>query len=138
MIYKVIVDTVVAIHLIWIIFMLAGFVLTIRGFWRQEFFNRWLFRTLHLGGIIFVGILGLLGKYCPLTVWENALQARYDPSLVYPGSFMIHYVEKLLYPGVHPLVIQIPTTLIAVFTVIVFIFRPPEKIRKAWEILFVK
>ena len=137
MIYKVLADTIVVIHLIWIIFMLAGFVLTVRGFWRKGFFNRWVFRTLHLCGIFFVGILGLLGKYCPLTVWENALLARYDPSLVYPGSFIIHYVEKLIYPGVHPLIIQIPTTFIAVFTLVVFVFRPPEKIRKALEILFV-
>ena len=49
---------------------------------------------------------------------------------------MIHYVERLIYPSVHSLVIQIPTTLIAVFTVIVFLFRPPEKIKKVLEILF--
>ena len=137
MIYKLLADTLVAIHLKWILFMLAGFVLTVRGFWRKGFFDRWLFRTLHLCGIVFVGILGLLGRYCPLTIWENALRERCAQRLVYPGSFIIHYIEKIVYPSVHPLIIQVPTTFIAVFTVAAFVFRPPEKTRKALKNLFV-
>jgi hypothetical protein len=52
---------------------------------------------------------------------------------VYPGSFIVHYVEKLVYPEVNPLIIQIPTIIIAAFTVVVFIIRPPAKIKRMFR-----
>lgn len=129
MIYKILADTIVLMHFAWILFMLWGFILTLRGFLHKEFFERWLFRTFHLIGIAYVSVLAIMGKYCPLTIWENTLRAKYDHPLTYAGSFTIHYIEKLVYPDINPLIIQIPTTFIAVFTVVVFIIRPPEKIR---------
>ncbi len=130
MLYRILADLIVVVHLAWILFMLEGFILTLRGFFHKEFFERWLFRTAHLLGIAYVSTLALMGRYCPLTVWENTLRAKYDPSLNYPGSFMIYYFEKFVYPDVNPLIIQIPTTFIAVFTVVVFIIKPPEKIKR--------
>ena len=117
-------------HFAWILFMLWGFILTLRGFLHKEFFERWLFRTFHLFGIAYVSVLAIMGKYCPLTIWENTLRAKYDPSLTYPGSFMVRYAEKFVYPDINPLFIQIPTTFIAIFTVAVFIIRPPKKIKR--------
>ena len=127
--YRLLADLIVVVHFAWILFMLVGFILTLRGFFHKEFFERWLSRTLHLFGIAYVSILAMMGKYCPLTIWENTLRAKYDPSLTYAGSFMIHYIEKLVYPDINPLIIRIPTTFIAVFTVVIFIIRPPAKIR---------
>lgn len=128
MFYKILADIIVITHFAWLLFMLLGFILTLRGIFHKEFFDRWLFRTLHLLGIAYVSLLAIMGKYCPLTLWENVLRAKYDPSLTYPGSFMIHYAQELLYPDINPLIIRIPTTFIAVFTVIVFIIRPPKRI----------
>ena len=128
--YRLLADLIVMIHSAWILFVLRGFILTLRGFLHKEFFERWLFRTLHLFGIAYVSILAMMGKYCPLTIWENTLRAKYDPRLTYPGSFMIYYVEKFVYPDINPLFIQIPTTFIAIFTVAVFIIRPPKKIKR--------
>ena len=130
MIYKILADLIVVIHFSWVLFMLAGFILTLCGFFWRGFFDWWLFRTIHMGGIVFVSSLAMLGRYCPLTVWENALRARYDPSLVYAGSCIIHYVQKLLYPDINPLVIRAVTTFIAVFTIVVFIIKPPAKIKR--------
>ncbi|MBU4376224.1 MAG: DUF2784 domain-containing protein [Candidatus Omnitrophica bacterium] len=130
MLYKILADVIVVTHFAWILFMLVGFILTLRGFFWKGFFDRWLFRTLHLFGIAYVSLLSLMGEYCPLTIWENALRAKYGPGLTYKGSFIIHYVEKLVYPDVNPLIIQIPTTFIAVFTIAVFIFKPPAKIKE--------
>lgn len=131
MIYKILADTIVVIHLIWILFMLTGFILTVAGFWQKKFFDRWVFRTVHLFGILYVSLLALMGKYCPLTVLENILRRKYSSSLVYPGSFIIYYLEKLVYPEVNPLVILIPTIFISLFTISVFIIKPPKKIRRA-------
>ena len=123
-------DTIVVAHFMWILFMLAGFFLTVAGFWYKRFFDRWLFRTLHLLGIIYVAVLSVMGRYCPLTVWENSLRARQDPQLIYEGSFIIRYIERLVYPDVNAIVIQLPTFFIAVFTVAVFAAKPPAKIKE--------
>ena len=112
MLYKTLADIMVVMHFVWVLFMLTGFILTLCGFFWRGFFDKWLFRTIHAGGILFVSILAVLGKYCPLTLWENSLRAKYDPSLVYAGSCIIHYVQKFLYPEINPLIIRAVTTFI--------------------------
>jgi len=129
MAYKILADLIVVAHLAWILFMLWGCILTVRGFFHTAFFERRLFRTVHFCGIVYVALLAMLGKYCPLTVAENALRRTYDPGLTYPGSFMVHYIEKIVYPNVPQFILLIPTVAIAVFTVVMFIIRPPRKIR---------
>lgn len=126
---KLLADFIVVIHFVWILFILVGFFLTVLGFFYKAYFEKWIFRTLHLIGIFYVAILAVAGKYCPLTVWENSLRAQYDPSLTYPGSFMIHYIERFIYPEVHPLSIIVPTAFIAIFTIAIYIIKPPGKIR---------
>lgn len=133
MIDEILADIIVTLHFIWVLFMLAGFILTAGGFWWRKFFDRWLFRTLHAAGIFFVTILTALKQYCPLTVWENTLRAKYDPSLVYADSCIAHYVQKLLYPEFNPLIIRGVTIFIAIFTIVVFIIRPPAKIKKIFK-----
>jgi len=130
MLYKIFADAVIVVHLLFIIFMLFGFLLTAYAlFFRQKFLDWWLFRSLHLSGILYVASLSILGKYCPLTLLEYELRSRYEVSSVYSGSFIVHYLEKLVYPDVNPLIIQIPTVFIAIFTIVVFIIRPPKKKR---------
>ncbi|MCK5014967.1 MAG: DUF2784 domain-containing protein [Candidatus Omnitrophica bacterium] len=130
MLYKVLADLIVAIHFVWILFMLIGAIFTLSGFFYKRFFDWWLFRTLHLCGIIYVGLLALLREYCPLTILEYTARAKFNPDLTYPGSFIVYYIEKLVYPDVNPSIILVSTTFIAVFTIVVFIFKPPTKIRR--------
>lgn len=127
--YRILADALVVIHFAWILFMLLGFALTIRAFWKPSFFDRWLFRTLHLAGILFVASLEIFGKFCPLTVWENALRYSYDPSSDYPGSFIVQYIARLVYPDLDPALLIVPTVLIASFTLVVFFLRPPRHLR---------
>ena len=94
------------------------------------FFDKWIFRTIHLCGIIYVSILIVLGKYCPLTILENKFRKQYNPDLTYPGSFVIYYIEKLVYFEPSFLLFEIFTIIIAVFSLIMFLVRPPSKIKK--------
>lgn len=129
--YKIFADAIIVVHFLFILFMLLGFLLTAYALvFRQKFFDRWLFRSLHLLGIFYVSSLSILGKYCPLTILENGLRLKYEASSVYSGSFIVHYLEKLIYPDVNPLVIQIPTVFLAIFTIVVFIIKPPGKIKR--------
>ena len=133
MIYKILADTIVVIHFAWILFMLAGFVLTLCGFFWKRFFDKWLFRIIHLCGIIYVALLAALRQYCPLTILENSLRLKYNTGVKYPGSFIVYYIEKLVYPDISVSIILIPTIFIAVFTVIIFIIRPPAKIKEVFN-----
>ena len=128
--YHLMADTILVVHLTWIIFMLYGFALTVRAFWRPAFWDRWLFRTTHLAGIVFVAGLEVLGRYCPLTIWENAMRREYNPDGVYPGYFILDTIERLIYPDVSPLVYLIPTYGIALFTAVMFMVKPPAKFRR--------
>jgi hypothetical protein len=107
--------------------MLTGFLLTLCGFWWKKIFDWLLFRYLHLLGILYVSLLAVMGKYCPLTIWENALREKHESGLAYSGPFIIHYIEKLVYPDINPWFIRIATALIAISTIIIFIIRPPQK-----------
>jgi hypothetical protein len=147
MLYKIFADLVIVIHFIWILFVLLGFALTVCGtlavyilrttaeVWRI-FFDRWIFRTIHLCGIVYVAVLTVLGKYCPLTILENELRGKYNPELTYPGSFVIYYIEKLVYPDANFLLFVIPTIIIVVFSLIMFVVRPPAKIKRLISHLF--
>ncbi|MBN1695266.1 DUF2784 family protein [candidate division WOR-3 bacterium] len=130
MLYKIIADMIVVLHFFWIIFMLLGFSFTIYGFFWKKFFDWWLFRTLHLSGILFVGLLTLLQRFCPLTILENLSRAKYSPDSTYPGSFIVHYIENLVYPDVNQTLLRLGTVLIAIFILVVYIIRPPKKIKK--------
>jgi hypothetical protein len=130
MLNRILADTVLVIHLVWIIFMIYGFVLTVRGFWHTEFWDRWLFRTLHLAGILVVAGLELLNKYCPLTILESSLRRTYNPNREYPGQFLLSNLKRLIYPDVDPLVVLLPTYAIALFTLVMFVIKRPAKFRR--------
>lgn len=122
---RLLADIILVVHLGWILFMLYGFVRTVIALWRPSFWDRWLFRSIHLGGILLVATLELLGKYCPLTIWEYGLRR----GTAEPGHFVLDWIERLVYPDVSPLVYLIPTYAIALFTLVMFVWKPPSKFR---------
>lgn len=88
MLYKILADFVVLIHLCWIIFLIGG-VLLGRKYRVIGIF--------HIGGLLLAIFLQSFGWYCPLTYLEIWLREKHDPSIIYKGSFIIHYVEKIVY-----------------------------------------
>lgn len=135
MIYKIAADLVVFTHFLWILFMLAGVFLTVYHLLRKNdvFFNRWIFRTVHFLGILYVAALAVLNEYCPLTIFENHLRSQHNPSLVYAGSFIVHYIESFVYPSVDPMIVIIPTAVLGLFITAVYILKPPDKIKRLFS-----
>ncbi len=114
-------------HLLWILFVIYGFIMTFYGFFFAEnkrFLNRFILRTAHLGGILLTTILELTGKYCPLTALENYFS---PDGKSYEGAFIAHYIEKIVYPDINPAVLTAGAFVIALFTLVVYIIRPPWK-----------
>lgn len=127
---KLIADSLVLIHFVWICFMLLGCVVSVVGLWRRGWLEWFWFRTIHLIGIFFVAFLVVIDRQCPLTIWENSLREHYDPNSSYAGSFIVHQLERLVYPDVNQLIVQIPTISLAILTMIIFFWRPPNRIRR--------
>ncbi len=88
MVYKVLSDFVILLHLLWIIFILFGFLVALKYF-KVSF--------IHIAGLVFTLVLNLGGWYCPLTHLENYLHGLCDPQLLYGGSFITNNLQKLIY-----------------------------------------
>jgi len=106
MFYKIIADTVILIHFLWIVFLFIGAYLGSKYK---------LIRTFHLLGLGFALITQIFHLYCPLTYLELWLRKKHDPSLIYTGSFIIHYLEKIIYIEIPPLTILLSTILLFLF-----------------------
>ncbi|HXV85355.1 MAG TPA: DUF2784 domain-containing protein [Gemmatimonadales bacterium] len=80
---------VVVLHLLFILFVVAGGVLVWR--WPR---TAWL----HLPAVCWGALIEFRGWICPLTPLENHLRRRAGEA-GYPGDFLEHYVIPLIYPA---------------------------------------
>ncbi|MGR5321332.1 DUF2784 domain-containing protein [Vibrio sp. PID23_8] len=88
MIYRMLADLVVMLHLLFIIFALIGGVLVL---WRSYLL------FIHIPAALWVTVISFKGWICPLTPLENQLrQAAGDEG--YPGGFVEHYIIPIIYP----------------------------------------
>lgn len=86
-------DFVLAVHFLFVLFVVAGLVLiwigAARGWrWVRNFW----FRAAHLAAIVFVAGEAITGVTCPLTLWEDALRGGSDGT-----SFIGRWLSRLLY-----------------------------------------
>ncbi len=88
MIYRILADVVIIVHLLWILFLIAG------PYWGSR--HRPVM-MIHGAGLVFALISQLFGWYCPLTILEVWLQEKRNAEQSYPGSFIAHYAKKLVY-----------------------------------------
>ena len=86
MLYRTLADITVALHLLWILFLIFG--------WLPGLWVKWI-RVVHLASLGFSIILQLNEWICPLTHLEIWLRGK--AGWTYSGSFIRHYVEKLVY-----------------------------------------
>ncbi len=87
--YGILADIVVWLHLVFVVFVLAGASLAI---WRRRML--WL----HLPAVFWAIWIELTGGICPLTPLENWLRSRAGQG-GYRGDFVEHYLLPVLYPG---------------------------------------
>ncbi len=103
MLYRILADITVAVHLLWVLFLVSG------AAWGRR--SRRV-RAVHLGGLAFAALLQIFGWYCPLTHLEFWLRQQHEPSLTYAGSFLIHYAEQVLYLDVSAGVLALLTAVL--------------------------
>jgi len=81
-------DTVVALHLAFIAFVMAGGVLT---------FKHRAWAIVHLPALAWAAWTEFTATVCPLTPWENAFRIEAGDA-GYTESFVEHYIVPLIYP----------------------------------------
>lgn len=103
MLYKLLSDIVVAVHFLWIVFLIFG------AFWGVR--HR-VVKYFHLLGLAFAVVINIFGVICPLTLLEVWADSRHDPSVTYTGSFISHYLEKLIYLDAPPWALLVLTLVV--------------------------
>lgn len=103
MVYRVLADLVVVIHLAFVLFAVLGGFLVLK--WK-----RWAW--IHVPTVVWAALIEFAGWVCPLTPLENLLRER-GGEIVYRSSFIEHYILPLLYPTVLTRRLQITLGLLA-------------------------
>lgn len=89
MIYRMLADLVVIIHLVFIVFALLGGLLVL---WRSYML------FVHVPAALWVAMISFKGWICPLTPLENQLRHAAGGE-GYPGGFVEHYIIPIIYPA---------------------------------------
>jgi len=88
MIFSLLADLAVVVHVIFVLFVVCGGLVVLR--WPR-------LAWLQLPSALWGAIIELEGWVCPLTYLENHFR-RLGGAVGYGGSFIEHYLEPLLYP----------------------------------------
>ena len=89
MIYRVLADLVLVIHLAFVLFVVLGGLLVLE--WPR-------LAIVHVPAAIWGALVEFTGWICPLTPLENSLRMR-GGEAGYTGGFIQHYVQPTLYPA---------------------------------------
>ncbi|WP_410480628.1 DUF2784 domain-containing protein [Pseudomonas plecoglossicida] len=89
MLYRLAADTLVLLHLAFILLVLFGGLLVLQ--WRPAL-------LLHLPALAWGLAVEYLHLDCPLTAWENHMRSAAG-SAGYQGGFIEHYIWPLIYPA---------------------------------------
>ncbi len=104
MLSRILADTVLCIHFLFILFAIFGGLLVLYKKWAA-----WL----HVPTVLWSAIVNLAGWTCPLTPLENFFRECAGEA-GYAGGFIQHYIEPLVYPDFMPRKLE----LIAAFSIV--------------------
>ncbi len=111
MLFRILADVVVVLHLAFIVFVVCGGLLAMRWRWIP-----WV----HIPAAVWATVLEIRGLICPLTPLENWLR-REAGGTGYTGGFIEHYLVPIVYPsGLTPGIQALLAVLVVVGNVIVY------------------
>jgi len=126
MLYALLADLIVAIHIAYVVYVVGGLVAILIGAWRRRKWirNPW-FRVTHLLAILIVVMEVFLKLNCPLTIWEN--QARAAAQQPADGSaFMDRLLTFILIGAAPRWVINGAYFVFAIAIAATFFLAPPR------------
>jgi polyferredoxin len=130
LLYRILADVVVTIHVAYVAFVLGGLVLTLAGaalHWRWVR-NIW-FRLVHLAMIGIVVAEAWCGVVCPLTTWENDLRELAGQA-TYRGGFIANVLHDSLFFDADPWLFTLGYSLFGLMVLATFFLAPPRLLKR--------
>lgn len=126
-VYHILANLTAFVHLLFVLFVVAGQVLILAGWasgwnWTRNRILRWL----HLLSILFVVVSTWLDMYCPLTILEGHLR-ELAGGQAYETGFIGYWLNRLLFYSAPFWVFSLVYTLFAFVVVLTFIAYPPRR-----------
>ncbi len=116
-------DVILVLHGIVVLFNAGALPVIWFGHFRGwAFVRNFYFRVAHLLLIGLVAAESVLGIWCPLTTWEEAL--RSEP--MHQNSFIAHWLHKVLFYDFPPWVFTVADLLFFLLVVVTFYFVRPQ------------
>ena len=123
--YLLLADSVLALHVAVVAFVVGGLILVIGGNLRHwRWVNARWFRLAHLGAIVFVIAETWLGMVCPLTTLELWLRAQAGVA-GYGGGFIEYWLQRVLYYEAPWWVFAIGYSLFGLIVIATWRYFPP-------------
>lgn len=127
MLWEVLADAVLVVHVAFIAFVVFGFGAILFGVARGSGWVRNLsFRFIHLVSIVFVCAEAVTGVMCPLTVLESDFRQRAGQS-PYPGDFVAYWLHRLIFYNWPPWVFGALYLGFGALVVLTFVLAPPRR-----------
>ncbi len=131
MLYSILADLIVAIHVCYVSFVVIGQLVIWLGLilkWRW-IRNPW-FRCTHLIAMLIVGVEAIFDIECPLTAWEAYLR-NLAGETVSEGSFVGRCLHSIIFVNVNTNVLEGLHIFCAILVLATFILRPPSFSRRS-------
>lgn len=116
-------DAIVVVHLLIVLFVVAGVPLVYLGAARHwAWIRSWRWRLLHLIAIAVIAAESLLGIDCPLTVWEDRLRGEQIST-----GFVERWIDRILFYDAPTWVFTAAYVTFAALVVITWVAVPPAR-----------
>lgn len=106
MIYRLAADSILIVHLGFVLFVALGGLLVLRRSWLAG---------IHLAAVFWGALIEFAGWICPLTPLENRLR-ELGGEAGYEGDFIGHYITEFLYPSGLTRPLQIGIGIVVLFS----------------------
>jgi hypothetical protein len=128
--YALLADAVLVLHFAFVLFVVAGLLLTWIGYFAGWKFvrNPW-FRSAHLVAMAVVVAESLFGVICPLTKWEAALRLKAGEDPAYMCSFIQHWVHHVMFFEISERTFTMIYVAVFVLIVLSLVVVPPRPFR---------
>lgn len=126
MLYRILADLVVAIHVAYVSFVVVGLVLIWLGIWRRwDWVRNRAFRMAHLAAITIVALEAIFEIPCPLTIWEDRLRQLAGED-VSQGTFIGRWLHRLIFYDAPSWVFTVVYLCFALAVAATLVLAPPR------------
>ncbi len=120
--YRILATVVVAVHLVWILWVILGWLFTRRRPW---------LRTLHILSLIYSILVESFPFPCPLTLAEDWC-ARHAGLTPFRQTFLIHFLSELVYPNVSQTLITWTAVPVCILIMGIYVVRFRRRTPEGW------